>query len=159
MPQTVDHGEFRFPATSVNIPPARKNRHERGRKAKLGAEADATAGRNQASPGIGHNQPPEPLEDFEESGELETPRREKLKPALISISEAAEYVNHSRSGFYKSILPDLETVTLGKRRLVVMASLDAFVERLRSTRTPVEPAKGGRRVPPRTRLAGERGAP
>jgi hypothetical protein len=129
MPQTVDHEEFRPPATGGNIP---ANRHERRRTAKLGAEADATAGRGQAAPGIGHNRPPEPLEDFVESGQPQTPRRDKLKPALISVNEAADYVNYSRSGFYKSILPHLETVTLGKRRLVVMASLDAFVERLRA---------------------------
>jgi hypothetical protein len=118
-------------AISANIPAA-SNRHERRRKAKLGAQANATAGRGQAAPGIGHNRPPEVLEDFVESGQPQTPRRSKLKPALTSVNEAAAYVNYSRSGFYKSVLPHLETVTLGRRRLVLTSSLEAFVERLRA---------------------------
>jgi hypothetical protein len=54
-----------------------------------------------------------------------------LKPALISIGAAAGYLGISRSTFYDCFLPQLETVQLGKRRLVVMQSLDELVEKLR----------------------------
>jgi hypothetical protein len=123
---------------SANIPAA-PDRHERRRRAKLCEEPEATAEPNQAAPGIGRDQPLEPLE-FIENGQPQKSRRGKLRPLLISVNEAADYVNYSRSGFYKSILPQLETVTLGKRRLVVMASLDAFVERLRTGQASAESA-------------------
>jgi hypothetical protein len=62
----------------------------------------------------------------------------RLRPALISISEAADHIGVARSTFYKDFLPDLETVRIGKRRLVVMESLDRLVAQLRGRELPVE---------------------
>jgi hypothetical protein len=55
----------------------------------------------------------------------------KIRPALISIVNAAEHLDVARSTFYKKFLPDLETVRIGARRLVVMESLDRLIETLR----------------------------
>jgi hypothetical protein len=57
--------------------------------------------------------------------------RHRQRPALIGIGAAADYLGIARSTFYARFLPDLETVRIGKRRMVVMASLDELVEKLR----------------------------
>lgn len=52
----------------------------------------------------------------------------ELKPALISINSACEYMGGvSRSYFYSSILPLLETVKFGNRNLIVVASMDRLI--------------------------------
>ena len=133
-PVNPSRGELRVPAVGANLTSA-ANRHERRRAPKLGDNADRAAERNQAAPGIGHNRPPEPLEEFVENGPPHIPRqdsRARLKPALISIDEAADYLNIARSTFYKDFLTAVETVRIGKRRLVVMESLDALVNQLRA---------------------------
>jgi hypothetical protein len=56
---------------------------------------------------------------------------QRLRPALISIGDAAEHIGVARSTFYKDFLPVIESVRLGKRRLVVMESLDQLIEKLR----------------------------
>lgn len=51
-----------------------------------------------------------------------------LKPALASIRASCEYLGGvSRSKFYADILPLLETVQLGNRNLVVVASMDQLI--------------------------------
>ena len=55
----------------------------------------------------------------------------RQRPALIGIGEAADYLGIARSTFYARFLPDLETVRIGKRRMVVMESLDELIEKLR----------------------------
>jgi hypothetical protein len=55
----------------------------------------------------------------------------RLRPALISINEAADYLGIARSTFYKDFLPNIETVRIGKRNLVVVESLDRLVAKLR----------------------------
>jgi hypothetical protein len=52
-----------------------------------------------------------------------------LKPALASIRAACEYMGGvSRAKFYADILPLLETVKLGSRNFVVVASMDRLIE-------------------------------
>jgi hypothetical protein len=53
----------------------------------------------------------------------------QLKPALASITESCRYLGGvSRSKFYADILPQLETVKLGNRNFVVLASLDRLID-------------------------------
>ena len=61
----------------------------------------------------------------------ETPHEtfEQLKPALASIKASCEYMGGvSRAKFYADILPLLETVKLGSRNFVVVASMDRLIE-------------------------------
>jgi hypothetical protein len=52
-----------------------------------------------------------------------------LKPALASIKSSCEYMGGvSRSKFYSDVLPKLETVKLGGRNFVVIASMDRLIE-------------------------------
>jgi len=52
-----------------------------------------------------------------------------LKPALASIKTSCEYMGGvSRSKFYSDVLPKLETVKLGGRNFVVIASMDKLIE-------------------------------
>jgi hypothetical protein len=53
------------------------------------------------------------------------------RPALIGIRAAADYLSIARSTFYARFLPGLETVRIGKRRMVVTESLDELIEKLR----------------------------
>jgi hypothetical protein len=55
-----------------------------------------------------------------------------LRPALASIPEACRYMGDvSRAKFYAHLLPLLETVHVGSRHLVVVASMDRLIDRLR----------------------------
>jgi len=59
---------------------------------------------------------------------------ESLKPALASIKASCDYMGGiSRAKFYADILPLLETVKLGSRNFVVVASMDRLIEMSRST--------------------------
>ena len=58
-------------------------------------------------------------------------QRSGLKPKLITIRDAADYSGVSRSTFYARFLPRLESIRIGKRRLILLASLDELIERLR----------------------------
>jgi Bifunctional DNA primase/polymerase, N-terminal len=59
-----------------------------------------------------------------------------LKPALASIEASCAYMGGvSRAKFYADILPQLETVKLGRRNIVVTASMDRLIE---ATRRPGE---------------------
>jgi hypothetical protein len=52
-----------------------------------------------------------------------------FKPALLSILDACQYLGGvSRAKFYADILPKLETVKLGRRNFVVVASMDRLIE-------------------------------
>jgi hypothetical protein len=52
-----------------------------------------------------------------------------LRPALASIQASCAYMGGvSRAKFYADILPQLDTVKLGKRNLVVVASMDRLIE-------------------------------
>jgi hypothetical protein len=56
-----------------------------------------------------------------------------LTPALASIKASCEYMGGvSRAKFYADILPLLETVKLGSRNFVVVASMDRLIEANRS---------------------------
>jgi hypothetical protein len=56
-----------------------------------------------------------------------------LKPALASIKASCEYMGGvSRAKFYADILPLLQTVKLGSRNFVVVASMDRLIEISRS---------------------------
>ena len=56
-----------------------------------------------------------------------------LKPALASIKASCGYMGGvSRAKFYADILPLLETVKLGSRNFVVVASMDRLIEASRS---------------------------
>jgi hypothetical protein len=65
----------------------------------------------------------------------EAPRENvtSLKPALASIQASCDYMGGvSRAKFYANILPLLETVKLGSRHFVVVASMDRLIEVSRS---------------------------
>ena len=52
----------------------------------------------------------------------------KLKPALASVADACAYLGGiSRAKFYLDVLPKLDTIKLGGRRLILVASLDKFI--------------------------------
>jgi hypothetical protein len=54
---------------------------------------------------------------------------EPLKPALASIQDSCAYMGGvGRAKFYADILPKLETVKLGRRNFVVVASMDRLIE-------------------------------
>jgi hypothetical protein len=58
---------------------------------------------------------------------------ESLRPALASIKTSCSYMGGvSRAKFYADILPLLETVKLGSRNFVVVASMDRLIEMSRS---------------------------
>jgi len=65
---------------------------------------------------------------------LSQPASPPLRPAFISVAEAAHYLGVARSTLYKDFLPGLETVRVGKRNLVLLESLDRLVEQLRAGR-------------------------
>ena len=57
---------------------------------------------------------------------------EPLKPALASIPDACKYMgNLSRAKFYSDVLPLLETVHIGSRHFVVVASMDWLINSLK----------------------------
>lgn len=54
---------------------------------------------------------------------------ETLKPALISVNNSLRYLGGvSRSKFYKDVLPELGSVLIGGRRLIVVSSLDHYIK-------------------------------
>jgi hypothetical protein len=56
-----------------------------------------------------------------------------LRPALVSIKGACEYLGGiGKSAFYERYLPRLDTVRLGTRNLVTVASLDRLIEAIRA---------------------------
>jgi hypothetical protein len=59
-----------------------------------------------------------------------------LRPALASIQNSCAYLGGvSRAKFYADLLPQLETVKLGKRNFVVVSSMDRLIE---ASRRPTE---------------------
>jgi hypothetical protein len=57
------------------------------------------------------------------------PPPQALKPALASIQDSCVYMGGiSRAKFYSDILPQLQTVKLGRRHFVVVASMDRLIE-------------------------------
>lgn len=69
-----------------------------------------------------------------------------LKPALISIPDACRYLGGvSRAKLYADLLPQLETVHIGKRHFVLVASLDRLIAQLNGASAPSgAPSKRGR---------------
>jgi hypothetical protein len=66
--------------------------------------------------------------DWRDCAEDETDERDTLKPALASIPVSRKYMGGvSRSMFYATILPLLQTVNFGARRLVVVSSMDRLI--------------------------------
>jgi hypothetical protein len=56
----------------------------------------------------------------------------ELKPALASIPDACKYLGDvSRSKFYLDVLPLMETVHIGTRHFVVVASIDRLIAKLK----------------------------
>jgi hypothetical protein len=56
---------------------------------------------------------------------------ETLRPALASIADARKYLGGvSRAKFYADILSELESVHLGTRHFIVVASMDRYIARL-----------------------------
>jgi hypothetical protein len=68
-----------------------------------------------------------------------------LKPALASIRDSCSYLGGvSRAKFYADILPKLNTVHLGARHLVVVASMDRLI-----ANSAVQGGKERRGIPPK----------
>jgi hypothetical protein len=55
-----------------------------------------------------------------------------LRPRLISIDAGYRYAGCGRSKFYDDLRPHLESVRIGRRRLIVLESLDRLIDELRS---------------------------
>jgi hypothetical protein len=71
-----------------------------------------------------------------------------LKPALASIPNAQKYMGDpSRSKFYADVLPQLDTVHIGRRHFVVVASMDRLIATLLSRRVSAANSLGSK--PPR----------
>jgi hypothetical protein len=94
------------------------------------APTAATAPRKPATPRPAGKAPRKPPSVI--TGEIGGPTRGPpgpLKPALASIRDACAYMGGvSRAKFYVDILPQLDTVKLGKRNFVVVASMDRLIE-------------------------------
>jgi excisionase family DNA binding protein len=55
---------------------------------------------------------------------------QQLTPLSVSVEDAARIVGYSRSGIYELIAQgDLKAFKLGKRRLILMTELKAWIER------------------------------
>ncbi|AZF49173.1 MULTISPECIES: helix-turn-helix domain-containing protein [Pseudomonas] len=55
---------------------------------------------------------------------------EHIAPLAVSVEDAARVVGYSRSGVYELIASgDLKAFKLGRRRLILMAELKAWIER------------------------------
>jgi hypothetical protein len=80
-----------------------------------------------------------------------------LKPALVSIPNACKYMgNVSRAKFYSGVLPQLETVYVGTRRFVVVASMDRLIAKLLGKDVSAQnglPAKPRRVTSPKSHTA------
>jgi hypothetical protein len=77
-----------------------------------------------------------------------------LKPALASIPGACKYRGDvSRAKFYADILPLLDTVHLGSRHFVVVASIDRLIAKLKDAPGDKPALRGGR--PPKIAQAPE----
>jgi len=71
-----------------------------------------------------------------------------LKPALVSIRDACKYMGGvSRAKFYSNVLPQLETVHLGTRHFVVVASMDRFIADQKQTIGQVKTPRPSGNVP------------
>jgi excisionase family DNA binding protein len=54
----------------------------------------------------------------------------RIAPLSVSVEDAASIVGYSRSGIYEVIASgDLKAFKLGKRRLILMTELRAWIER------------------------------
>jgi len=55
---------------------------------------------------------------------------EHIAPLAVGVEDAARVVGYSRSGVYELIASgDLKAFKLGRRRLILMAELKAWIER------------------------------
>ncbi|QOQ75826.1 helix-turn-helix domain-containing protein [Pseudomonas poae] len=55
---------------------------------------------------------------------------EQITPLSVSVEDAARIVGYSRSGVYELIASgDLKAFKLGRRRLILMTELKAWIER------------------------------
>ena len=54
---------------------------------------------------------------------------------LVGVPAAADMLGVSRGYFYRAILPALKTIHLGKRQLIEVAEVDAFIARQREGST------------------------
>ena len=59
-------------------------------------------------------------------------REDELRPRLISITQAYQYIGIGRAKFFADILPKLKTVRIGSRRLIDLTTLDEFIDKLLS---------------------------
>jgi hypothetical protein len=71
-----------------------------------------------------------------------------LKPFLLAIEPAATYAGVSRNTFYLEFIPHIETVYIGRRRFVVVESLDRCLEDLRAGRRVIAPRRRASRSEP-----------
>jgi len=69
-------------------------------------------------------------------------------PKLMAINPSARRAGTSRATFYLEFLPHIETVLVGRRRLVVVESLDALIDDLRAGRRVIAPRRRASRSEP-----------
>jgi excisionase family DNA binding protein len=59
-----------------------------------------------------------------------------VEPLLYPVEEAAQLLGIGRSALFELIgRSELESVKIGRRRLIPRAAIDSYVERLRAERT------------------------
>jgi hypothetical protein len=69
---------------------------------------------------------------------------DSLKPALASIPDACRYLGEvSRAKFYADVLPLLETVHIGTRHFIVVASMDRLIASLLEGKNALLETVGG----------------
>jgi hypothetical protein len=74
---------------------------------------------------------------MDESTLTRTAERRSLRPALASIPDACKYMGDlSRAKFYADVLPQLETIHIGTRHFVLVASIDRLIEKLKAASAP-----------------------
>ena len=61
-----------------------------------------------------------------------------MEPLLVDVERAAEVLGVGRSLFYQLLQTgQVESLKIGRRRVVPLAALQAYVERLREEQVPV----------------------
>jgi len=83
------------------------------------------------------------------------------RPALASISNSCDYMGGiSRAKFYAELLPQLETVHIGSRHFVVVASMDRLIAKMLDKSTANDhPTKRHRRSSPKSSGASDHTEP
>ena len=86
---------------------------------------------------------------------------DRTRPALLSIPAACRYMGDvSRAKFYADVLPQLQTLHIGSRHFVVVASMDRLIAKMLDKSTANDhPTKRHRRSSPKSSGASDHTEP